>query len=41
MKLTNRTVAALALAKDESERIVFDDEIPGLGIRIRAGGSRN
>jgi integrase len=41
MKLTARAVAALALAKDESERIVFDDEIPGLGIRMRAGGSRN
>jgi integrase len=41
MKLTERTVAALALTKDESERIVFDDEIPGLGLRLRAGGSRN
>jgi integrase len=41
MKLTARTAAALTLAKGESERIVFDDEISGLGLRLRAGGSRN
>jgi integrase len=40
MKLTARNVA-LALAKGEAERIVFDDEIPGLGVRMRAGGSCN
>jgi Arm DNA-binding domain len=32
---------ALELKKGERERIVWDDEIKGLGIRMRAGGSRN
>jgi integrase len=41
MKLTNRTVAGLTLDTSESERIVWDDDIPGLGLRMRAGGSRN
>src|SRR5215467_5952870 len=41
MKFTNRTVAALTLNTSESERIVWDDDIPGLGLRMRAGGSRN
>ncbi len=41
MKLTNRVVAALTLDTSESERIIWDDDIPGLGLRMRAGGSRN
>jgi integrase len=41
MKLTNRVVAALSLDTSESERIVWDDDISGLGLRLRAGGSRN
>ena len=41
MKFTNRTVAVLTLDTSESERIVWDDDIPGLGLRMRAGGSRN
>jgi integrase len=41
MKLTNRVVAALALETSVSEHIVWDDDISGLGLRLRAGGSRN
>ena len=41
MKLTNRVVEALARDKVDSERIVWCDDLPGLGLRMRAGGSRN
>jgi Arm DNA-binding domain len=40
MKLTQKTIAALSLAEGKTETIVFDDELPGFGIRIRVGGSR-
>jgi integrase len=40
MKLTQKTIAALTLAEGKTETIVFDDDLPGFGIRIRAGGSR-
>lgn len=40
MKLTDRTIAALTLPKGKSELIVFDDTLPGFGLRLRAGGSR-
>jgi hypothetical protein len=40
MKLTQKTVAALTLAEGKTETIVFDDDLSGFGIRIRAGGSR-
>jgi integrase len=41
MKLTSRAIDALVLQSGESERIAFDDDIPGFGIRLRAGGSRS
>jgi integrase len=41
MKFTAKIVEALALKKGETERIEWDDEIKGFGIRMRAGGSRN
>lgn len=41
MKLTTRAVDRLAGDKVESERIVWDDDLPGLGLRMRPGGSRN
>jgi len=41
MKLTPRAVAALTLNAGESEKIVWDADVPGLGLRMRAGGSRN
>ncbi len=40
MKLTQKTIAALTLAGGKAESIVFDDDLAGFGIRIRAGGSR-
>ena len=40
MKLTQKTVDAITLPKGESEHIEWDDDLPGFGHRIRAGGSR-
>src|SRR6516164_5005877 len=40
MKLTQKTIAALTLAEGKTEAIIFDSDLPGFGIRIRAGGSR-
>jgi integrase len=40
MKLTQKTVAALTLPKGASEKIWFDDDLAGFGIRLRDGGSR-
>jgi hypothetical protein len=41
MKLTARIVEGPAREKVTAERFEWDDEIPGLGIRMRPGGSRN
>ena len=41
MKLTARLVEGLAKQIITAERFEWDDEIPGLGIRMRPGGSRN
>jgi len=40
MRFTKPTVANLALPKGKSELLVFDDALPGFGLRIRAGGKR-
>jgi integrase len=40
MKLTKATIANLALPAGKNDVIFFDDEIAGLGLRIRAGGKR-
>src|SRR6185437_15342058 len=40
MKLTAAEVRKLSLRGDSAEAIVFDDDVPGFGIRLRAGGSR-
>lgn len=40
MKLTDTSVARLALPQGAADKIIFDDELPGFGLRIRAGGSR-
>jgi integrase len=40
MRLTKATVARLALPEHAQEKIVFDDALPGFGLRIRAGGKR-
>ena len=40
MKLTQKTIAALELPAGKSEMIVFDEDLAGFGLRIRAGGKR-
>jgi integrase len=40
MKLTQKSIAAVAIPDGKSEAIFFDDELPGFGLRIRAGGAR-
>jgi integrase len=40
MKLTTANIAALRLAEGEADRIVFDDDIPGFGLRARASGTQ-
>ncbi len=40
MKLTNESVARLKLPEGKSERLEFDEGLPGFGIRIRGGGKR-
>ena len=41
MKLTQKTIAALALPAGKTEIIVFDEDLPGFGVRMRAGGTRS
>ena len=40
MKLTKATVTGPALPAGKSDAIFFDDDIPGFGVRLRAGGKR-
>jgi integrase len=40
MKLTVRIIPTLKLKPGLSEQIIFDDEIPGFGLRLRDGGYR-
>jgi integrase len=39
VRLTDKAVAALAVPKGKSEAIFFDDDLPGFGLRLRAGGA--
>lgn len=39
MKLTKATVAKLSVPAGKSELIVFDEDMPGFGLRLRTGGS--
>jgi integrase len=40
MRLTDKTLAAaLTLPKGKTEAIVFDDDLAGFGVRVRAGGA--
>ena len=40
MRLTKSTVERLELPPGKTELIVFDEALPGFGLRIRAGGKR-
>jgi integrase len=40
MRLTVKSADGLKLKPGQKERIAFDDDIPGFGLRIREGGSR-
>jgi integrase len=40
MKLTKASIERLALPAGKSEAIIFDDDVPGFGLRLREGGSR-
>ena len=41
MKLTAKNLPQLRLPIGKTDHLYWDDEIPGLGLRLRAGGSRN
>jgi integrase len=41
VKLTQATIQRLALPAGKAEAICFDDDLPGFGLRLRSGGSRN
>jgi integrase len=41
MRLTAASIAALKLDAGVADKIFFDDEVPGFGIRIRTGGARS
>lgn len=40
MKLTKTSVAAFKLPAGKTDHIEFDDDMPGFGLRVRAGGTR-
>src|SRR5262245_31333068 len=40
MKLTVGGISGLDLPKGKSDHIVWDDDVPGFGVRLREGGSR-
>ncbi|MEC5322753.1 tyrosine-type recombinase/integrase [Aurantimonas sp. A3-2-R12] len=40
MRLTGPNVSKLSLPDGKSEMIVFDDALPGFGVRMRSGGKR-
>jgi hypothetical protein len=40
MKLEQKSVNTLDLPKGKTETIIFDDDVPGFGLRIRRGGAR-
>ena len=41
MKLTQPIANHLALPPGKSDAIFFDDDMPGLGLRLRSGGKRS
>ena len=40
MKLTQTALAKLELPAGSTDKIFFDNDLPGFGVRIREGGSR-
>jgi integrase len=40
MRLTKASVARLTIPEGKTESIVFDEAMPGFGVRLRAGGKR-
>jgi Arm DNA-binding domain len=40
MKLTLPSIRSLTLPQGQREKTFFDDDLPGFGVRVRAGGSR-
>ena len=40
MRLTAASVGALKLDTDVTDKIFFDTEVPGFGLRVRASGAR-
>src|SRR5262245_23936627 len=40
MRLTAETVAKITVPHGKTEVIVFDETLPGFGVRVRKGGSR-
>ena len=39
-KLTPQAVSALTLPEDKTDALYFDEDVPGLALRLRAGGSK-
>ena len=40
MKLSDDQARKVTLDPGQTDKIVFDDDIPGFGVRVRAGGRR-
>ena len=40
MRLTQTSLVRIALPAGIDDKIFFDEELPGFGLRLRAGGSR-
>jgi integrase len=40
MRLNKNSLAQVTLLPGKNEVVVFDDDVPGFGLRVRAGGSR-
>jgi integrase len=41
VKLTARSISTLQLPRGKTDHLFWDDDIPGFGLRLRAGGSRS